>query len=536
MFQLSATVIFLYAQHCCMVFQVYDWALDAMKLMSQESMDNYMTPDALELLASGLKSFMDQKSFIDDAAFDEISKEARFLSNRKLAEQCKMAKRRCHETKHLLDARWTIVKQKREDILQTPPENTSKVEQTGDDKTSNEGDDIHSWQPNFTRSAPPTPALALRCSSNLETKRRSQSLEDELANQVLQYIESEQACDDNHQHHDIELQTLAEESNACTKLANEVAETCSITDENTPVSLTPDQIDKISLENSPSSDNLSYVKESIADDTNGANTQHDHCNHTVYRGDKFLDADNDITIPLDEDFHINNNFLVIASPIIENKGIIYTPPHKPEPAQRPSLLSQTPSNQASAESLLEKSDSYKDLALSAENHKVTFIDGAEIVSPLTSPEIGIIPITVVTENTLGEPHQPRNSQCKLSPVLTPKQKQKAMQKRRSFHGFTSAITTPIINFAKSWKNAEDNVKRLSVGSNVSENDEVLVDKTTPIPLSLELSPVESIEESADRLQQIETVFKERENSRIFKNKRLEKTLSLVTGSSESLPR
>ena len=85
--------------------QVYDWAVDAMKFISQDSMDNYMTQEALELLATGLKSFMAQKTLIDDAVFDEISREARFLSNRKLSEQCKMAKRRCSESRHLVQAK-----------------------------------------------------------------------------------------------------------------------------------------------------------------------------------------------------------------------------------------------------------------------------------------------------------------------------------------------------------------------------------------------------------------------------------------------
>ena len=162
-----------------------------------------------------------------------------------------------------------------------------------------------------------------------------------------------------------------------------------------------------------------------------------------------------------------------------------------------------------------------------------------MASPLASPAIEnnpIITVDTAAVDNLTEPSANDKPQCKLSPVLSQKQKQKAMQKRRSFHGFTSAIANPIINFAKSWRNAEDNVKRLSVGSNVSENDELPTENTTPNPINLELSPVESIDDPADRLQQIESAFKERESSRILKNKRLEKTLSLVTGSSESLPR
>ena len=62
-----------------------------------------MTHEALELLATGLKSFMDEKTIIDDVVFDQISREARFLSNRKLSEQCKMAKRRCSETRSIVD-------------------------------------------------------------------------------------------------------------------------------------------------------------------------------------------------------------------------------------------------------------------------------------------------------------------------------------------------------------------------------------------------------------------------------------------------
>ena len=524
--------------------------------MSQDSMDNYMTPEALELLATGLKSFMEQKSFIDDATFDEISKEARFLSNRKLAEQCKMAKRRCHETRHLLDARWTIVKQKREDLLQTVPNTHALTVEQADQEnsTTSQDGDVHSWQPNFTRSAPPTPALALRCSSNLEIKRRSQSMEDELANQVLQYIESEQALnaaqhqgtdvnisESEHLNCEIERSMVPEpdsqgESNSI--LPNEATVDCS--------SISSENHDEDALVEVSSSDIISHTSEdggsvTGADDnvSDGATYFHDHCNHTVYRGDKFLDADHDITIPLDEDFHLNNNFLVVTSPSIESKHIIYTPPAKPQPADRPSLTQNHSSRVSSSESLLEGDTSCEDLDASVFSSKVTFMDGADVVSPLTSPAIEnnpIITVDTAAVDNLTEPSANDKPQCKLSPVLSQKQKQKAMQKRRSFHGFTSAIANPIINFAKSWRNAEDNVKRLSVGSNVSENDELPTENTTPNPINLELSPVESIDDPADRLQQIESAFKERESSRILKNKRLEKTLSLVTGSSESLPR
>ncbi|KAF6025578.1 hypothetical protein EB796_016120 [Bugula neritina] len=159
--------------------QVYSWALTAMKYISQNSMDNYMTPEALELLATGLKSFMEQKTFIDDVVFDEISKQARFLSNRKLAERNKMAKRRYSETKNLLRTKYCLVDKKRLQIEEGSADlgSSESLVSAEKDRLGVHAADVHLHS---SQSAPATPALALRgCNNHKDLNRRSQSLEDE---------------------------------------------------------------------------------------------------------------------------------------------------------------------------------------------------------------------------------------------------------------------------------------------------------------------------------------------------------------------
>lgn len=546
-----------------------------MKLMSQDSMDNYMTPEALELLASSLKSFMEQKSFIDDATFDEISKEARFLSNRKLSDQCKMAKRRCSETRHLLNTRWELVMKKQEELWESSTEHIgSPIHQSG---TSS--GDVQSWQPNFTRSAPPTPALTLRCNNNVEVKRRSQSIDDDLANQVLQLIENEQVRETNpnleisansmpvHSSHEnlsqcLETASHQPEDTTPEALVSDIHQDSSPQTES-PVPAPRNVVECTDLyqsectntkddygDNTPDGENNYFIKPETDSPNDSASPSNSSCdptspgsissishkqdgasptwNHTVYRGDKVLEQEKDITIPLDEDLHLNNNFLVITSPTIESKGIIYTPPR---PAMRPSLSvhhSKLVDSDSRQSPVLDTCDG--DTTGIDDTPRVTFIDGADVISAEASPCEEVWPISIDTGTTLAEPASVSQSKCKLSPVLSLKQKQKAMQKRRSFHGFTAAIKTPIMNFAKNWKNAEDSIKRLSVGSNVSEDGELTSEHTSRI------SESETQETSAARTHHSESSFKERDNSKLYKNKRLDKTLSLVTASSESLPR
>lgn len=502
-----------------------------------------MTSEALELLATGLKSFMEQKEFLDDAAFDEISKEARFLSNHKLYERCKITKRRCGDTRNLLNARCAVVANRQQELVAA--EMYPSTADGYNSKTCNQcgGDEAacsQQWRQRSSQSAPPTPALALKCSENRDLNRRSQSLEDDIASEVLHHIYTNQWSAERADNNELVL-PIKDQTSTISNTADYVQTSDSfgtVRDLISPVHTAKADItetilncERVNIEETITIYDQQLIDQSSIEPMDTAtgrlspetNTQSDvesceariihdnpskyfhHC-HTVYRGETILEPTADITIPLEDSCHSNNNNLVIKSPTIEDGHIIYAPRAKPRPVKRLTLSSSTESDIVHVDS---PGDGTPRASFSMDDDDD---DSSAIDFSSTS--------TLVTlQNNLG-------FQCKLSPVLSLKQKQKAMQKRRSFHGFTSALTAPILNFAKNWRTAEESAKRLSIPEHEIASEDIAMLSSRP---AADLS-------MTDHLNQIECSLEERDVSRLLKLKRMNKTMSLVTGSSDSLPR
>lgn len=469
-----------------------------------------MTPEALELLATGLKSFMEQKTFIDDVVFDEISKQARFLSNRKLAERNKMAKRRYSETKNLLRTKYCLVDKKRLQIEEGSADlgSSESLVSAEKDRLGVHAADVHLHS---SQSAPATPALALRgCNNHKDLNRRSQSLEDE----DLPSVETEgsdgvdigaSAATGGAGFEDVANYSIGLEKTQLVTINSAKPKSKSLVVKELAVGQ-----DKISMceeiENQPllpesvshavgdlHEGDINNTIEHVDVDSSGKENDTEHLNNcfTTYRGDKFLEPQ-DVMIPLEEDMnYINNNNVIIQSPTIENGHIIYAPLSKPVPAER------------SAPKILPTA------ATDTGNGMLRQASIDSLASPQCSPTATsfLSPQNVAPEDfsALGA----TNSTCRLSPVLSLKQKQKAMQKRKSFHGFTSSI----LNLARGLRSTETSAKRCSVAED-SIDEEV----------------------STSHDVQTECSLKDKEASRLLQLKRMDKTASLVTASSDSLPR
>ena len=68
------------------------------------------------MLTTNLQTFMRDHAVIDNSIFDEVTNKARHLGNRKLMEQCRIARARCDETKQVLRVRQTTIAKAKEEI------------------------------------------------------------------------------------------------------------------------------------------------------------------------------------------------------------------------------------------------------------------------------------------------------------------------------------------------------------------------------------------------------------------------------------
>ena len=478
-----------------------------------------MTHEALELLATGLKSFMDEKTIIDDVVFDQISREARFLSNRKLSEQCKMAKRRCSETRHLLQSRLDCLARKQLEVASTDSPSTTSHSATHNTLTAEAcrlDCRLHSSQ-----SAPATPALTAKSNARTELKRRSQSLDDDITGELLQELEASQSTSTyssttssdttTGEYHSLEE---AENESVDEKFADVPA--CAAT----PQFVLPTLVDDLELDSSEErfetdSQRKSSTSDcdSVFEESSNDSISSGQC-HTVYRGDKFLEMA-DVTIPLDEDLHLNNNHLFIQSPTIENGHVIYAPVLLSDAeliaAETSSVDTIVPQPSAGSDTAVEDSPKVQFDIMATDNGSCDE-EPSENVPEISTSQTDLLtksPTVVKTDSI-------------ISPVLSVKQKQKAMQKRKSFHGFTSAFAQPFLNFTKNWKITEDIAKRHSVSE---------------VPTHMERDGCMSCDhEDATLVSPVDCSFTDKETSRLLKVKRMDKTMSLITSSSDSLPR
>ena len=97
-------------------FQAYDWAVESMKFVSGMNMDDCLTEEGVERLSNSLTSFIKEHKIIDKRVFDDVAVKARNLGNKKLMEQCRIARSRCEETKQVLKVRETTIVRAREEI------------------------------------------------------------------------------------------------------------------------------------------------------------------------------------------------------------------------------------------------------------------------------------------------------------------------------------------------------------------------------------------------------------------------------------
>lgn len=87
-----------------------------MKFVSSMNMDDCLTEGGVERLSTSLTSFVKEHKIIDKRVFDDVSVKARNLGNKKLMEQCRIARSRCEETKQVLKVRETTIVRAREEI------------------------------------------------------------------------------------------------------------------------------------------------------------------------------------------------------------------------------------------------------------------------------------------------------------------------------------------------------------------------------------------------------------------------------------
>ena len=94
---------------CAYVFsfcsQAYEWALNAMKFVSNLRLEKDMTSPQLSDLLHHLESYLRDHPPLQADFFDKMLRLAEKLENFKLQEQCKVAHSRCLETDHMLRVR-----------------------------------------------------------------------------------------------------------------------------------------------------------------------------------------------------------------------------------------------------------------------------------------------------------------------------------------------------------------------------------------------------------------------------------------------
>lgn len=87
-----------------------------MKFVSSMNMDQCLTEEGVSKLHSRLMSFIKDHKIMDSSIFDEVSVKAKNLNNKKLVEQCRVAKSRCEETKQVIKVREMTIMKAREEI------------------------------------------------------------------------------------------------------------------------------------------------------------------------------------------------------------------------------------------------------------------------------------------------------------------------------------------------------------------------------------------------------------------------------------
>jgi len=456
--------------------------------------------------------------------FDEISKEARFLSNRKLHEQCKVARGRCNDTRQLLLARQAMVDRARREIEMCRANGISLV-QLGSDTPSQsaETQNGEEWFPHCSQSAPGTPALMLRSTKcDYEIRRRSQSFDDTPSFDQMEAENASQSMDAQTDDSKPDMDDSAVEI-----VPPEISEMpveppvpaprfiCGATPTGESDESTTDELLTADCENcSISSDTTSDLMcDTSNDNALLADSTEEFSYGTVDRADKFLHTDQEITIPLDHMTH------TVQSPRVEDGHVIQ---YVPTPTLRKTLYKPTPDSESSTDNAHSQSvEHLTESAMKEEMATAEFGDYKLAVNGIVKqlPEGKLNSETASSQEELGEDSKEVFRRRHVSPVLKTKQsKQALMSKRRSFHGFASAIAMPLLTFARNKKTAEDNIKRLSTGS---------------ISVS-EVGEDHSLQKQLDHLNVIENSL--RNDSESIKSRRANKTISLVTGSSESLAR
>lgn len=87
-----------------------------MKFVSSMNMEHCSTEEGIEKLCHSLMTFIKDHKVMDSAVFDDVCQKARNLGNRKLMDQCRVARARCEETRQVLRVREATVYKAREEL------------------------------------------------------------------------------------------------------------------------------------------------------------------------------------------------------------------------------------------------------------------------------------------------------------------------------------------------------------------------------------------------------------------------------------
>lgn len=96
--------------------QAYDWAVESMKFVSSMNMDQCLSEEGVQNLCDNLQAFLRNHKIMETSVFDDIALKASNLGNKKLVDQCRIAKARCEETQKLIKYRETTIYKAREEI------------------------------------------------------------------------------------------------------------------------------------------------------------------------------------------------------------------------------------------------------------------------------------------------------------------------------------------------------------------------------------------------------------------------------------
>ncbi|XP_035827449.1 uncharacterized protein LOC101857760 [Aplysia californica] len=91
----------------------YEWALEAMKYVSSMRMEHSATAEGLDKLLRSLNVYLAEHPPVSEENFAAMLDAAQRLHNEKLLEQCRVAKARCQETHQLLQLRQTTLRRAR---------------------------------------------------------------------------------------------------------------------------------------------------------------------------------------------------------------------------------------------------------------------------------------------------------------------------------------------------------------------------------------------------------------------------------------